>query len=130
MAVIILAVIVSVLGYLITPDSTPYCNNQNLAIATASPGFRVKLLQVPFKDSEQSQRSWLGVMLFGQKSQFREVAVDSVSFSSDSVFAHEYTPKGINEHFVQGFTREEVLGTVKVTDLEKEYGLNKVFGLE
>jgi peptide/nickel transport system permease protein len=124
MAVIILAVIVSVLGYLITPDSTPYCNNQNLAIATASPGFRVKLLQVPFKDSEQSQRSWLGVMLFGQKSQFREIAVDSVSFSSDSVFAHEYTPKGINEHFVQGFTREEVLGTVKVTDW-KQFILHK-----
>ncbi len=124
MAVIILAVIVSVLGYLITPDSTPYCNNQNLAIATASPGFRVKLLQVPFKDSEQSQRSWLGVMLFGQKSQFREVAVDSVSFSSDSVFAHEYTPKGINEHFVQGFTREEVLGTAKVTDW-KQFILHK-----
>jgi ABC-type dipeptide/oligopeptide/nickel transport system permease subunit len=124
LSIILLAAMISVTGYLITPDTTPYCNNQNLSIATASPGFRVKLLQIPFKEGEQLPHSWFSVMLFGQKSQFREIAVDSVSFSSDSVFAHEYVPKGINEHFVEGFTREEVLGNVKVADW-KCFVLNK-----
>ena len=43
---ILLMVVIAVLGYLITPDSTPYCNHQQLEIALQKPGFKVQLMQV------------------------------------------------------------------------------------
>jgi peptide/nickel transport system permease protein len=44
--IIILTIIVAILGYLITPDSTPYANTHILEIGTQKPGFTVNMLQV------------------------------------------------------------------------------------
>ena len=38
LVVIALFALVAVLGYLITPDHTPYCNQQYLELATLKPG--------------------------------------------------------------------------------------------
>ena len=46
LAYIGLVIIVAVLGYLITPDSTPFCNHQQLEIALQKPGFTVQLLEL------------------------------------------------------------------------------------
>ena len=43
---ILLVIGIAILGYLITPDHTPYCNHQQLEIAIRPPGFTVQLLQV------------------------------------------------------------------------------------
>lgn len=45
-AIITLTALAAVLGYLITPDSTPYANEQHLEIAAKKPGFSVKMLKV------------------------------------------------------------------------------------
>lgn len=44
LAVIGLFALVAVLGYLITPDPTPYCNQQYLELATLKPGSRATFL--------------------------------------------------------------------------------------
>ena len=42
LVVICLFVLMAVLGYLITPDSTPHCNQQYLELATLKPGSKVQ----------------------------------------------------------------------------------------
>ncbi len=83
--------LVTLLGYLITPDSTPYANNQHLQLATLRPGTRVKLLLIP-KQHEVKLRNPIGRMLFGQESRYSEVPIDSIYFVGAKVYAVEYNP--------------------------------------
>ena len=57
-------VVIAILGYLITPDSTPYANHQQLELRTKAPGFSVKTLMLT-KNQESSSRNFLNTMLFG-----------------------------------------------------------------
>ena len=81
---ILLMVVVAVLGYLITPDSTPYCNHQQLEIALRKPGFTVQLLNV--KQSRVVERQGLfSKMLFGQPAFYQTVPISSYEKSGDSL---------------------------------------------
>ena len=44
LVVIGLFVLVAILGYLVTPDHTPYCNQQYLELATLHPGSKATFL--------------------------------------------------------------------------------------
>ena len=46
---ILFVIVVAILGYLITPDHSPYCNHQQLEIALRSPGFSVQLLHLRYR---------------------------------------------------------------------------------
>lgn len=89
---ILLMVIVAVLGYLITPDSTPYCNHQQLEIALQKPGFQVQLLQVK-QSREVEHRNVFSKMLFGQPSFYSTVPIHSWQRQGDSLavllYGHE-----------------------------------------
>ena len=50
---IILAVVVSIFGYHIFPDSTPYANQMHLELSKQSPGFEVDIILLPKDDVEQ-----------------------------------------------------------------------------
>lgn len=55
LAVIALFAIVAILGYLITPDHTPYCNQQYLELATLKPGSHATFLCIdPVEPPRQS----------------------------------------------------------------------------
>ncbi|MDB9881577.1 ABC transporter permease [Bacteroidia bacterium] len=60
-----LLIFISILGYLITPDSTPQANNIHLEIALQSPGFKVQMMRVPL-DVSDDQSTFFGWMLFGK----------------------------------------------------------------
>ncbi len=77
-------VIVSILGYLITPDHTPYCNHQQLEIALRKPGFSVMLLLVKQEKATEKQ-PLLKRMLFGQPSLYRTIPVSRYHENADSV---------------------------------------------
>lgn len=84
---ILLVVIVALLGYLITPDSTPYCNHQQLEIALRKPGFTVEELQLKTA-TEVEHHSFFHRMLFGQPSEYQTVPIDKGSYreAGDSVY--------------------------------------------
>ena len=46
LAVIALFAVVAILGYLITPDPTPYCNQQYLELATLKPGSKATFIYI------------------------------------------------------------------------------------
>jgi ABC-type dipeptide/oligopeptide/nickel transport system permease subunit len=84
------AVLVALLGYLISPDSTPYANEQFLELGLKKPGTTVTFL--PLKKSEEPERHGLIYrMLFGQKSSFTPVPVVSWRKEADRIIVREYT---------------------------------------
>ena len=64
LGVICLALLVSILGGLIRPDSTTNANNQNLSLAKKGIGFSVEVLKVK-KNSSQEPTGFFETLFFG-----------------------------------------------------------------
>ena len=120
LSIIIITVIIAIAGYLLAPDTSPYANNQNLAIATARPGFHITILQIPYQKAQNLHENIFHTMLFGKKPTCREIAIDSLSFTTDSVIVYEYVPKGVNETYIQRLSKKEVLGESFITQTTPE----------
>ncbi|MCL2289623.1 MAG: ABC transporter permease [Bacteroidetes bacterium] len=69
-----LVLLMAILGYLITPDKTPFCNDQHLEIALQSPGFSVYFLDTP-KEPPVKEVGFFHKMLFGQPVRYNSVPV-------------------------------------------------------
>ncbi len=70
MVVIVFFTLIAILGYAITPDSSPYANEQHLELAIKKPGFKIKMLKIHDKSSENdtpkhSIKGFFSNMLFG-----------------------------------------------------------------
>jgi len=84
---IIAATFIAIAGYLITPDSTPYANEQHLEIAARKPGFSVTMLKIKNTEVHEKQ-SWFTTMLYGRKSDYKYIPVDSYLYNEDKVKAN------------------------------------------
>lgn len=93
LSVILLTIIIALLGYLITPDPTPFANNQQLDISMQKPGFAVAMLNVR-KNEPEIHTSLLRKMLTGAKSNYYEVPVSSYTFKGDSINVTLFDPEG------------------------------------
>lgn len=81
---ILIMLIIAILGYLITPDSTPHCNHQQLEIALQEPGFTVDILQVKlYRDIDK--RGVIAKMLVGQPALYGTVPISSYEKYGDSL---------------------------------------------
>jgi ABC-type dipeptide/oligopeptide/nickel transport system permease subunit len=105
---IVLTVIVAILGYLITPDSTPDANNQLLQLAVKPPGTKVKTLLVK-KNMEINKVSFLQKMLFGQESRYFFIPIDSYSFNGNELAAKMYTGTPENNGEVKKFGLSQIV---------------------
>jgi len=130
----ILAVaVVSVLGYLITPDSTPDANNQILQLSAKPPGTSVKMLLVK-KNMEITQVSFFHKMLFGQESPYYYIPLHSYKYVGDTLVAEIYTGSSPNNGPVKKYNLAEIvygsagfLGTNTVMqDLRSEVEKNNI----
>jgi ABC-type dipeptide/oligopeptide/nickel transport system permease subunit len=114
---IILVFSIAVLGYLITPDSTPYCNDQHLEIALQKPGFKVQFLQL--KDPINHQKvNFLEKMIFGEPLIYKTIPVSKFKKDKDfikvQIFGQTdvfevYSNKELAPHPI--YTKIYVLGT-------------------
>ena len=86
---VIFSVLVTILGYLITPDSTPYSNRQTLEIISKRPGFSVNMLLVR-KDIKTEKVNFFSRMIWGEKSSYTYIPLSSYSFESDYIVAEIY----------------------------------------
>ncbi len=82
---ICLSTLVSFLGYLITPDSSPYANQQNLEIATSKPGFTVNMLSVRNNTIKPHQTIW-EKLAYGIIPIYNQIPVQSWSFKNDTLY--------------------------------------------
>lgn len=80
-------IVVAILGYLITPDHSPYCNHQQLEIAIRNPGFTVKMLQVK-QPQKVPECNVFHKMLFGQPDRYQTIPIERYREVGDSVYVH------------------------------------------
>ena len=114
MVVIGLVALVALLGYLITPDHTPYCNQQYLELATLKPGSKASFLCVSNTDSSFIiHHSSLERMLHGSPLPYTATPITDYSIAHDSIFATPYNGDAIAVPASQARVQERtfVLGT-------------------
>ena len=80
LVVIALFVLTALLGYLITPDRTPHCNQQYLELATLKPGSKATFLCI---DPVQNTK---GSILTGRPLPYTAIPVERCSTVGDSVY--------------------------------------------
>lgn len=86
---IVLAVMIAVLGYAISPDDTPDANQQSLTIALKDPGFSVKML-VMKKNRIVETRGFFGKMLFGSENENDFLPINNYEIKGDSIIVEKY----------------------------------------
>ncbi len=83
-AIIAVAILISILGYLITPDSSTDADTHVDEISTRRPGFTCKLLKER-KQTEPEDANFLEVMLFGKVNEYEYHAIASYWFDGEYV---------------------------------------------
>lgn len=86
---IALVTVVAILGYLITPDSTPFANEQHLEIAGKKPGFAVDMLRVTENDVKLDcglVKRWV----HGCRNPYKRIPISSWRFVKDSIYVTAY----------------------------------------
>jgi ABC-type dipeptide/oligopeptide/nickel transport system permease subunit len=90
LGVIMLAVLISLLGYLITPDPTPDANDQKPELKIKSPGFVAKMLLIR-KNEESKKVGWFTRMIYGEESDFTSIPIYDYRFEGNDIVYEEYT---------------------------------------
>ncbi len=88
--IIAIATIISVLGYTITPDSTPYANDQKPELHIKEPGFSIELLQMRKNEMPPSENIFTK-MFFGSNGKFTTVPVYEYKFDGPNIIVEEFT---------------------------------------
>ena len=119
LVVIGIFVVMALLGYLITPDSTPYCNQQYLELATLKPFTKVDFTYID-EGLPQPRQGLLRKMLFGQPLPYTAVPTYRTTAIGDSLAIESYTGSTPNDgeirrvaktQIVRQATRTFILGT-------------------
>lgn len=93
--VIIMFTLIAILGYAITPDKTPYANEQHLELAIKKPGFKVKMLKI--YDREQQHYSFFHNMLFGTPQQTNNIPIYNYKEQNGILTYETYTGETPND---------------------------------
>ncbi|MBA3683272.1 MAG: ABC transporter permease [Bacteroidetes bacterium] len=84
------ACLISILGYLITPDQTPYANDQKPELHIKEPGFSVKMLAVR-KNEEVKPSSIFSTMIYGKNETNSYYTIHSFDFKGKDIIVEEFT---------------------------------------
>jgi peptide/nickel transport system permease protein len=90
LGLIIIATIISILGYAITPDSTPYANDQKPELHIKEPGFTSKMLLLK-KNEVNRGGNFFSKMFIGQTSEYSSIAIYDYHFAVPEIIVEEYT---------------------------------------
>ncbi|MEO5909421.1 MAG: ABC transporter permease [Pelobium sp.] len=85
--------LLSILGYLITPDDTPMANQMSLQLNIEKPGSTFTTLKIP-KSPQPEQVNFLSKMLWGQSPNFDLIPISKYLFKKDKLSYQEYVGGG------------------------------------
>lgn len=92
--VILIAIVLAVLGSVVTPDGTPNANRQIIELAAKKPGATFTFLKIPRNNGESTDG---GSFLSGTPDQFSWIPIYQHSTSTDSLIIEKYTGDTPNE---------------------------------
>lgn len=87
--------LISILGYLITSDQTPYCNDQKPELHIKYPGFKTKHLLVSHKEIFNND-GFFKLMLFGKEDKYINYPFFDYHFNGANIIIEEYTGNAPN----------------------------------
>lgn len=87
---IVIATSISILGFLITPDSSPYANDQKPELHIKKPGFKAQML-LARKNELSHKAGWFKKMIFGEVSDYTFIPAYTYSFKGFDVVVEEFT---------------------------------------
>lgn len=87
---IVIASTISILGFLITPDSSPYANDQKPELHIKKPGFKAQML-LARKNELSRKDGWLKKMIFGEVSDYTFIPAYTYSFKGFDIVIEEFT---------------------------------------
>lgn len=88
--VIVITFIISVLGYTICPDPSPYANDQKPELHVKTPGFVSKVLLV-HKNEKPVETGFFEKMFVGETFNYNSYTVYNYFFKGDVILVEEYT---------------------------------------
>lgn len=116
---VIVFIICSIFAYIITPDSTPFANEQFLELATKKPGFSINMLKI--KKNEQNENVGLvSKMLFGEKNKYTSIPVYKYRFVDEFIEIEVYTGLTPNDGELKKINLADVLYSLNV-----DYPINR-----
>ncbi len=123
--IIALSVLIAILGYTITPDSTPDVNDQNPTVALKQPGFSIKILLVQ-KKREILPTNFFYKLLYGATSPVEKIPVNEISMVGDSVVFEKYGGENPTTHtLVKGKIQTlHIIDVIAATNVNKS-GIEK-----
>lgn len=102
-----LSIVLSILGYLITPDSTPYANAQHLEIAARKPGFSVDMLNVK-NTKKNKHKGFFSKMIFGEENNYTSYPVFAWHIKDNCIITEDYTGDIPNDGIKKSFKLSDV----------------------
>ncbi len=87
--VIAAAIILAILGPIVTPDGSPNANRQIIELTAKKPGSKFTFLKVP--RSETKEVGFFARMMNGKPDQYSWVPIDTYEFYNDSVMVEKFT---------------------------------------
>ncbi|MDR1757396.1 MAG: ABC transporter permease [Bacteroidales bacterium] len=96
---LVFMIVIAILGYLLTPDSSPWCNRQQLEIALQSPGFKTNMLYIK-QPYPVPKRGCLARMLWGQPDTYKLIPVKNYKQQGDSLYVQLFEIERIDEYKV------------------------------
>lgn len=90
LVVIGLCMLMAILGFAITPDSTPDANDQLLELSKKPPGFKVQMLQTR-KNEASHDVNFFYKMIYGEISNFRSIPFSDYHYEGNDIVIREYT---------------------------------------
>ena len=112
LVVIALFALVAILGYLITPDHTPNCNQQYLELSTMKPFSKATFVCVRTPDMQPQKHNLFRRMLSGEQLPYTAIPIYSHQTVGDSVVVESYTGSVPNDGERHAYHKDEV---VKIT---------------
>ena len=96
---ILICVAISVFAYVIAPDNSVNANQMHLSIHSQSPGFKVKMLDVP--NAADKDHSRLSMLLFGNPNAGNQYPISSYQVDEDGIWIEHFNfdSPGHNEWF-------------------------------
>lgn len=90
MLFVLLVALVAILGYTISPDSSPWANNQHLELATRKPGFSSKFFLIP-READAIKGNLFKTLIWGKPNPYREVPIVDYRLEGWTIVLTEYT---------------------------------------
>jgi len=84
-----LLMIMGILGYLITPDQTPYANTMHLQLSNKKP-FRTFDFLIIDRNKNIRKVNVFEKMMYGQEADFKSTPITSYRIAGDRIFVREY----------------------------------------